>query len=174
VPGIEIDSRLTGEYAADGLGELTAAAAVLGYETGAALVGDAERSGIAPAEAVRRRETDPMSAAGPPPIPDDLAPESRAIFTAMAELGLVGGGEPASAPEMREESLLERPVMGPKPAVQQVEEVRIEGPAGAVDLRIYYPARRHARAHDPLDARRRLGPRRPRSHRRRRRPRPLS
>jgi aspartate ammonia-lyase len=57
VPGIEVDSRLTGEYAGDGLGELTAAAAVLGYETGAALVGDAERSGIAPAEAVRRRET---------------------------------------------------------------------------------------------------------------------
>jgi aspartate ammonia-lyase len=58
VPGIEIDARLAREYAGDGLGELTAAAAVLGYETGAALVDDAERAGIAPVEAVRRREAE--------------------------------------------------------------------------------------------------------------------
>ncbi len=56
VPGVRIDARLTREYAGDGLGELTAAAAVLGYEAGASLVGDAERDGIAPVEAVRRHE----------------------------------------------------------------------------------------------------------------------
>jgi aspartate ammonia-lyase len=58
VPGIEIDARLTREYAGDGLGELTVAAAVLGYETGASLVDDAERAGISPLEAVRRREAE--------------------------------------------------------------------------------------------------------------------
>jgi acetyl esterase len=79
-----------------------------------------------------------MSGAGPAPIPDDLAPESRAIFAAMDELGLLGE-EPESAAEMRELSLRERPLMGPKPEVGRVEERAIEGPAGTIELRIYHP-----------------------------------
>ena len=58
VPGIEIDAVRVGGYAAAGLGELTDAAAVLGYEAGAALVGEADRAGIRPTEAVRRLEAE--------------------------------------------------------------------------------------------------------------------
>jgi aspartate ammonia-lyase len=65
VAGIEVDESRTRTYAAEGLGELTAAAAVLGYETGSKLVSEAERAGIRPVEAVRRRENVVTSDAEP-------------------------------------------------------------------------------------------------------------
>jgi aspartate ammonia-lyase len=58
VRGIEVNQIRMGEYAADGLGELTSAAAILGYETGSALLNEADRAGIAPVEAVRRKEAE--------------------------------------------------------------------------------------------------------------------
>jgi aspartate ammonia-lyase len=55
VPGIEIDEQVLKSYVGAGLGELTSAAAVLGYETGSVLASEADRSGVAPVELVRRR-----------------------------------------------------------------------------------------------------------------------
>jgi aspartate ammonia-lyase len=55
VPGIEIDEQVLESYVGAGLGELTSAAAVLGYETGAVIASEADRSGVAPVELVRRR-----------------------------------------------------------------------------------------------------------------------
>jgi len=55
VPGIEIDGERLGAYARDGLGELTSAAAVLGYETSSVIAKEAHRSGIAPVEAIEGR-----------------------------------------------------------------------------------------------------------------------
>jgi aspartate ammonia-lyase len=55
VAGIEVDEERLRAYAGAGLGELTSAAAVLGYETGSAIAGEADRSGVAPVEAIRRR-----------------------------------------------------------------------------------------------------------------------
>ena len=55
VPGIEVDEEVLEGYVGAGLGELTSAAAVLGYETGSVLASEAERDGVAPVELVRRR-----------------------------------------------------------------------------------------------------------------------
>jgi aspartate ammonia-lyase len=54
IPGIEINELRLRDYAAAGLGELTDAAAILGYEAGSDLVKQADRAGIAPIEAMRR------------------------------------------------------------------------------------------------------------------------
>ena len=55
VPGIEIDEERLRAYAREGLGELTSAAAVLGYETSSGLASEADRFGVAPVEVIRRR-----------------------------------------------------------------------------------------------------------------------
>jgi aspartate ammonia-lyase len=57
VPGIEINERRLREYAAEGLGELTDAASVLGYDVGSALAKQADRAGISPIEAMRKFES---------------------------------------------------------------------------------------------------------------------
>ncbi len=54
VPGISIDEKRLRDYAAAGLGELTEAASVLGYEESSRLARDADRAGISPIEVVRR------------------------------------------------------------------------------------------------------------------------
>jgi aspartate ammonia-lyase len=58
VAGIEIDEVRLRDYAAAGLGELTDAASVLGYEVGSALVKQADRAGIAPLEVIRRLDSE--------------------------------------------------------------------------------------------------------------------
>jgi aspartate ammonia-lyase len=58
IPGIAIDEERLNQYAAAGLGELTEAASVLGYEESSRLARDAERAGISPIEVVRREHID--------------------------------------------------------------------------------------------------------------------
>jgi aspartate ammonia-lyase len=58
VPGISIDAERLSEYAGAGLGELTEASSVLGYEESSRLARDAERAGISPIEVVRREHID--------------------------------------------------------------------------------------------------------------------
>jgi aspartate ammonia-lyase len=55
IPGIEIDEERLRAYAREGLGELTSAAAVLGYETSTVIASEADRSGVTPVEVIRRR-----------------------------------------------------------------------------------------------------------------------
>ncbi len=58
VPGISIEAERLREYTRAGLGELTEAASVLGYEESSRLARDAERGGISPTEVVRREHLD--------------------------------------------------------------------------------------------------------------------
>jgi aspartate ammonia-lyase len=58
LPGISIDAGRLSKYAAAGLGELTEAASVVGYEESSRLAHDAERAGISPLEVVRREHID--------------------------------------------------------------------------------------------------------------------
>jgi aspartate ammonia-lyase len=55
VPGIEVDEERLRAYAREGLGELTSAAAVLGYETSSSIASEADRAGVAPVEVIRGR-----------------------------------------------------------------------------------------------------------------------
>ena len=58
IPGVSVDAERLNEYAAAGLGELTEAASVLGYEESSRLARDADRAGISPTEVVRRDQID--------------------------------------------------------------------------------------------------------------------
>jgi aspartate ammonia-lyase len=58
IPGISIVEDRVRDYAAAGLGELTEAASVLGYEESSRLARDADRAGISPTEVVRRQGVD--------------------------------------------------------------------------------------------------------------------
>jgi aspartate ammonia-lyase len=58
IPGIAIDEERGNRYAAAGLGELTEAASVLGYEESSRLARDAERAGISPIEVLPREHVD--------------------------------------------------------------------------------------------------------------------
>jgi aspartate ammonia-lyase len=58
IPGISIVEDRVRDYAVVGLGELTEAASVLGYEESSRLARDADRAGISPTEVVRRQGVD--------------------------------------------------------------------------------------------------------------------
>ena len=79
-----------------------------------------------------------------PEAPADLAPESRAVFARMTELGLFDL-EFETVAQMRAVAPAEEPLMGRKPAVERVEEVEIETAAGALALRVYHPPDRPRR-----------------------------
>jgi acetyl esterase len=73
-----------------------------------------------------------------PRIPADLAPESKRIMAAMADLGLLDA-EASTVAEIRDLARAEAPVIGTGPSVGLVEEATVEDPAHPVPLRIYHP-----------------------------------
>jgi acetyl esterase len=73
-----------------------------------------------------------------PRIPTDLAPESRRIMAAFAELGLLDA-EGETVAEIRELAAAEAPVIGTGPSVVRVEQATVEDPSHPVPLRIYHP-----------------------------------
>lgn len=77
-------------------------------------------------------------------IPADLAPESRAILAAMAELGLLDQ-ELETIEEARRLTLEELPLMGERPAVERVDELEVGAPGEPLPVRIYHPPTQPAR-----------------------------
>jgi acetyl esterase len=73
-----------------------------------------------------------------PRIPADLAPESKRIMAAFAELGLLDA-EGETVAQIRELAAAEAPLIGTGPSVVLVEEVMVEDPDHPVPLRIYHP-----------------------------------
>jgi acetyl esterase len=73
-----------------------------------------------------------------PRIPADLAPESRRIMAAMADLGLLDL-EAETVAQIRELAAAEAPVIGTGPSVGAVEAATAEDAADPVPLRIYHP-----------------------------------
>ena len=71
-------------------------------------------------------------------VPLDLAPESRAIFARIEELGLFDV-EFETVEQMRAMARAEVPLMGPKATVEQIEDIEIESPGGELRLRRYTP-----------------------------------
>jgi acetyl esterase len=73
-----------------------------------------------------------------PRIPADLAPESRKIMAAFADLGLLDV-EGETVAQIRELAAAEAPIIGTGPSVGLVEEATVETPDHPVPLRIYHP-----------------------------------
>jgi acetyl esterase len=76
----------------------------------------------------------------PPPVAptSDLAPESRAIFTMAAELGLLDR-DTSTVHALRSLARAERPMMGTPPTVGSVEDKEIESTRGSLQIRVYQP-----------------------------------
>jgi acetyl esterase len=73
-----------------------------------------------------------------PRIPADLAPESRRIMAAMADLGLLDL-QAETVAQIRELAVAEAPVIGTGPSVGAVEAATAEDAVDPVPLRIYHP-----------------------------------
>lgn len=78
-------------------------------------------------------------------VPDDLAPESRAIVTRMADLGLLDQ-EVTTVEELRRLTLQEAPLLGTGPPLDRIEDDLIETSEGPLPVRIYHPPSPPARA----------------------------
>ncbi len=101
-----------------------------------------------PGKAFARRtwhEVEPLgehvSSVNPPgqnPVPPDLAPESRAIFSMVDELGLFEH-DASTVEGLRSLARAERPLLGTAPEVGAVEDLEIESSRGPLPIRIYRP-----------------------------------
>ncbi len=79
-----------------------------------------------------------MSAPDLYPMPPDLAPESRAIFSMAKELGLFEH-DTSTVEGMRSLARDEGPLLGTAPEVGAVENLEIESSRGSLPIRIYRP-----------------------------------